>query len=298
MSTAAWLKTATIPADRASSGSFQDLRIHSEKQMREIVDGLEARPYGELNDEEKKLRDFYDAFMDQKQIDSRGLAPAQTDLALIAHLKTKNDVARAMGSVKLMATGPFDVNIGTDDKIPNAYSINLSQADIGLPDREYYLRDDKEIVATRDAYKKYLATILEMAGVADAGKRAGQVYDLELQIAKAQWANADRRDEDKTYNPMSFSDLEKLAPQYPWAAYFAGAGIPLKSAHGERQVIVAEKSAFPKLAEIFASTPVSCMARLSDGSLSALGRRLSAEEIRRHGFRLLRHGRAGQYATT
>src|ERR1700690_2218760 len=57
-----WLKTAVIPPDRASTGSFQDLRIHSEKQMREIVDGLEARPYAELNDEEKKLRDFYDAF--------------------------------------------------------------------------------------------------------------------------------------------------------------------------------------------------------------------------------------------
>jgi putative endopeptidase len=251
-----WLKTATIPPDRASSGSFQDLRIHSEKQMREIVDGLEAKPYSALNEEEKKLRDFYDAFMDQKQIDSRGLAPIQQDLAVFAHLKTKDDVARAMGSVKLMTSGPFDVNIGTDDKNPNAYAIDLTQSGLGMPNRDYYLLNDKEIVATRDAYKKYLATMLDMAGVPDAGKRADAVYALEAQIAQVQWANADRRDEDKTYNPMSFSGLQKLAPKFPWTAYFAGAGIPLKSPHGERQVIVGEKSAFPKLAAIFASTPV------------------------------------------
>ncbi|HEY5048072.1 MAG TPA: M13 family metallopeptidase [Rhizomicrobium sp.] len=252
-----WLKTATIPPDRASSGSFQDLRIQSEKQMREIVDGLEARPYGELNDEEKKLRDFYDAFMDQKQIDSRGLAPAQQDLAVFAHLKTKEDVARAMGTVKLMATGPFDVNIGTDDKNPNAYAIDLTQSGLGMPNRDYYLRDDKEIVATRDAYKKYLATMLGMAGIPEADRRAERIYALELQIAQASWPNADRRDEDKTYNPMSFTELQKLAPQFPWADYFAGAGISLKSPRGERQVIVAEKSAFPKLAAIFTATPVS-----------------------------------------
>src|SRR5579871_6356410 len=99
-----WEKTAQIPPDRASTGAFQDLRILSEKRMRAIVEDLDAKPYASLSDEERKLRDFYDAFMDQKQIDSRGLAPAQKDLDTLANLKTPADVARAMGAVKLMTT--------------------------------------------------------------------------------------------------------------------------------------------------------------------------------------------------
>ncbi len=252
-----WLKTAQIPPDRSFIGSFQDLRIQSEKQMREIVAGLESKPYANLSVEEKKLRDLYDAFMDQKQIDARGLAPAQKDIAVFSHLKTREDVARAMGSVKLMTDAPFDVEIGVDDKNSNAYAVDLSQSGLGMPNRDYYLRNDNaEIVKTRDAYKKYLATMLEMAGVPDSAKRADQIYAVELQIAQAQWPNEDRRDEDKVYNPMSFADLKRLAPQFPWEAFFAGAEIPLASPHGERQVIVAEKSAFPKLAAIFAATPV------------------------------------------
>src|SRR5580698_3753276 len=102
-----WLKTAQIPPDRSSTGAFQDLRIRSETQMRAIVADLDARPYASLSPEEKKLRDFYDAFVDQKQIDSRGLAPAQKDLTYIANLKSLDEVATAMGDPRLSADGPF-----------------------------------------------------------------------------------------------------------------------------------------------------------------------------------------------
>ena len=253
-----WLKTAEIPPDRSSTGSFQDLRIHSEEQLKDIVATLEHKPADQLTPEETKLRDLYDAFEDQAQIDSRGLAPVQKDLDYLAHLRTKADVARAMASARLMTESIYNVGIGVDDKNPDAYSINLSQSGLGLPNRDYYLKlDDKALADTRDAYKKYLAQMLTMAGYKDADARAAKIYAVEAKMAKVEWPNEDRRDEDKVYNPMSFSALEKLAPQFPWKAYFNEAGIPLTSPKGERQVIVAEKSAFPKLAKIFAETPVS-----------------------------------------
>lgn len=252
-----WEKTAQIPPDRAATGAFQDLRILSEKRMRAIVDELDARPYASLNDEEKKLRDFYDAFMDQKQIEERGLAPAQKDLETLANLKTPEDVARAMGSVKLMTLSPFQLGIDVDPKNPHAYELFLSQSGLGMPNRDYYLKNDKAIVETRDAYKKYLATMLSLAGIADAQSRADAVYAVEAKIAEAQWPNEDTRDVDKIYNPMSVSQLEQLAPQFPWRAFLDGAGVSAQSPKGERQLIVAEKSAFPKLAAIFAATPVS-----------------------------------------
>src|SRR3954454_3633424 len=90
-----WYKTAVIPPDRSSTGSFQDLRILSEKRMQEIAASLDAKPRKDLTAEEGKLRDLYDAYMDQTQIDSRGLAPAKKDLAYLAKLKTAQDVATA-----------------------------------------------------------------------------------------------------------------------------------------------------------------------------------------------------------
>ncbi|MBU6297753.1 MAG: M13 family metallopeptidase [Alphaproteobacteria bacterium] len=252
-----WYKKAVIPADRSSTGSFQNLQILSEKRMRDIVDGLEAKPYASLTPEERKLRDLYDAFVNEKQIDVDGLKPVQADLAYLAHLKTKADVARAMASTKLGTESVFDVGIGIDDKNPDAYSINLGQSGLGMPDRDYYLRDDKALVATRDAYSKYLTDMLTLAGFKNPEARAAKIYAVEKEIAEVSWTRADRRDEDKVYNPMPYPALKKLAPQFPWDAFFKEAGIPLKSPKGDRQVIVAEKSAFPKIAAIFGKTPVS-----------------------------------------
>ncbi|HXM00847.1 MAG TPA: M13 family metallopeptidase [Rhizomicrobium sp.] len=252
-----WYKTAVIPPDRASTGSFQDLRILSEKRMNEIAASLDAKPYDKLSDEEKKLRDLYDAFMDRKQIDAAGLAPARADLDFIANLKTPEDVAAAMGMPRLNLDGPFGGGVGINDKDPNKYAIDLAQSGLGMPDRSYYIKTDAEIVATQVAYKKHLAAVFTLAGLSDPDKRAAAVYDLEHKMADAEWAREDSRDEDKTYNPMSFTELKALAPQFSWEAYFNAGGIPLTDAKGERQVIVGQKSAFPKLAQIFADTPVS-----------------------------------------
>ena len=251
-----WLRTAQIAPDRSSTGAFLNLRILSETRMKEIVAELDAKPYDQLSADEKKLRNFYDAYVDQKQIDARGLGPAQKDLTYIASLKTPDDVATAMGTPRFKEDGPYNVGIGVDQKRPTAYEVDLAQSGLGMPDRDYYLRDDKEIVATRDAYKKYLATMLGFAGATDAEKRADAVYALELQMAKVEWPAADRRDATKTYNPMSIADLEGSAPGFPWHAYFAASAIPETSPHGARRVVIAEKSAFPELAKIFAATPV------------------------------------------
>src|SRR5579871_2648214 len=251
-----WVKHDVIPPDRTYSGVNLELDRQNEARLKGLVAALGGENEGRLTSEAIKLRDLYAAFMDTKQIEANGLAPARKDLATIAGLKTLSDVAHAIGDPALGLDGPFSFYIGVDDKNSDIYSINLGQSGLGMPDRDYYLKTDKEIVATRDAYKKYLAQMLTIAGVKDAAARAEKVYALELAMAKASWPVADRRDADKTYNPMSFSDLKKLAPGFDWSAMFAAGGIPLTAPKGERKVIVAEKSAFPNLAKVFAQTPV------------------------------------------
>ena len=252
-----WFKNAVIPADRTSTGSFQDLQILSEKRMKDIVAGLEAKPYAQLTDEQKKIRDLYDAFMDTAQIEKRGLAPAKKDLARFASLKTVDDVARAMGDPAVPADSLFGTLINSDAKSPNQYVMLVTQSGLGMPNRDYYLKDDPALAQTRDAYRKYLVTMLTLAGEKDAQKRGDAVFALETGIAKIHWTAVERRNADKTYNPMTEAELAAYAPGFPWATFFAAEGLSAKGPKGDRHIVVRENTAFPGLAKLFAATPVS-----------------------------------------
>jgi putative endopeptidase len=286
----AWYKKNTIPADRSYSGVNLELNLQNEARLKSIVADLHTRK--DLSVEERKLRDLYDAYTDQKQIEANGLKPAKSDLAAIAGLKSLDDVARAMGTPALSLDGPFGGGIFVDQKNPNIYEMYLGQSGLGMPDRDYYLKTDKEIVKAQGAYKKYIGEMLSFAGVKDAGPRADKVYALERDIAVASWPAPDRRDAEKTYNPMKISDLEKLAPQFPWSAYFAAGKLSRSSPHGERIVVVSEKSAFPKLAAVFAKTPVDVWRDYL--TVHAQLRAIPAQGGGRCGLRLLRHRDPGQ----
>ncbi|HET9940557.1 MAG TPA: M13 family metallopeptidase N-terminal domain-containing protein, partial [Candidatus Eisenbacteria bacterium] len=249
-----WLKTAQIPPDRSAAGTFLDLIMRNDDRLKAIFVELHGRT--DLTEEEKKLRDLYEAYMDTTQIESSKLEPAAADLARINAAASLEDVARIQGDPSLRLEGPFDMRIQVDDKDPDAYVVRLTQSGLGLPDRDYYLKDDAPLDTARRAYRDYLARMLELAGRKDAPTRAAAVFALEKQIATAHWPVADRRDADKTYNPMTIAKLSAAAPGYPWAAYLDAAGIPARSSKGERVVNVGELSAFPKLARIFAATPV------------------------------------------
>jgi len=251
-----WVKHDVIPPDRTYSGVNLELDKENEARLKGLVAELAASPDANLSAEGRKLRDLYSAYMDTKQIEANGLKPVEKDLAKIAGLKSLSDVAHAIGDPSLGLDGPFSLSLGVDDKNSDLYSVNLGQSGLGMPDRDYYLKSDKDIVTTREAYKKYVEQMLAIAGVKDAAARAEKVYALELAMAKVSWPVADRRDADKIYNPMAFAQLKELAPGYDWSAMFAAAGVSPTSPSGERKVIVAEKSAFPNLAKVFAETPI------------------------------------------
>jgi putative endopeptidase len=254
-----WLAKETIAADRSQSGSFQELQILSETRLTFLVQELAAKPESQVTPDEHKLRDLYNSFVDRAAIDKAGLTPVRKDLDYLAGLSTLDDVARAMASPRLQTTSIYDIGIGVDDKNPDNYSVNLGQGGLGLPDREFYLSSDKSMVDIRAQYRTYLADMMKLAGMDDVEARADRILALETEIAKVSWNRADRRDEDKIYNPMPVSQLKALAPEFPWTAFLAETGIPMRatSAGGERQVIVAEKTAFDPLAKLFVATPVS-----------------------------------------
>jgi putative endopeptidase len=248
-----WYDQAVIPPDRSNIGSFTDLTILSETRTIAILHDLDARG-GSLSADEQKVRDLYHSYIDTDHVEQLGLAPAQKDLAALNGVRTHDDVARAMGSVPMGTIALFDVYIAADDKHPNNYVVNVVHGGIGLPNRDYYLRDDMK--PTRDGYRKYIADMLTLGGVAHADAKAARIFALETAIAKLHWPAADRRDAEKTYNPMKLSELQAFAPQFGWKPFFAELGVDA-SRTGERTVIVGEKTAFPALAKLFHATPVS-----------------------------------------
>jgi predicted metalloendopeptidase len=249
-----WFATAEIPPDRTTTGSFVQLDIQSETRVRGIMTELEGRA-ANLSPEEKQVRDLYASYVDTDRLERLGLEPARQDLAAIAAVKTHEDVARVMASPDLGTESIFDVRIGVDDKNPDAYTVFIRQSGLGLPDRDYYRLDEKGIVQTREKYRTYIADILRLGDVADAETKAEAIFALETEIADIHWSRAERRDADKTYNPMRASELVQFAPDFPWAETLRESGI-VNPASGERQVIVSEKSAFPGLASLFKRTSV------------------------------------------
>jgi predicted metalloendopeptidase len=250
----AWFATAEVPPDRTTTGSFVQLDIQSETRVRGILSELEGRA-ANLSAEEKQVRDLYASYVDTERLERLGLEPARRDLALIAAVRNHDDVARLMATPELGAESIFDVRIGVDDKNPDAYAVFVRQSGLGLPDRDYYRLDENGIVATREKYRVYIADMLRLGDVADAEAKAEAIFKLETEIAEIHWSRAERRDADKTYNPMRLSELVQFAADFPWAEHLREGGIG-NAPTSERQVIISEKSAFPGLASLFKRTSV------------------------------------------
>jgi putative endopeptidase len=244
-----WQETTQIPADRTSWGSFQMLREQSTQQLREILDGLPGgAPTGS---NQQKLYDYYHSYLDTATIDQLGLAAAKPGLDAIAAAKTHADLAALLQRADLRLTSPLDLGITADSKDPDHYMVMITQSGLGLPDRDYYLKDDATYKELRDKYVAHIERMLQLAGDTDAAGTAKGILELETQIATAHWPVAKRRQRDLTYNPHTREDLPTFAPGMPWQELFAGADLA-----AQPRFIVRESDAVQALSALFAKVPV------------------------------------------
>jgi putative endopeptidase len=215
-----WAKSTPIPADKSSFGMF----THLDDLNRERVKGIleDAR-----NEPGNKAGAAYAAFLDEQAIEAKGLAPLRPWLARIDGIRTPEDYARVLAqATREGVTGPFDVAVTQDDRHPDATVLKLGQAGLGLPDRDYYLRTEKQMADTRAAYRAHMARLLSLSGVAreDAGSRAEALLRLETAIAEASWSRVDSRDAGKTYNRRTRSQLAHATPGFDMQAFLDGLG--------------------------------------------------------------------------
>jgi putative endopeptidase len=244
-----WLDTHQIPPDRTSWGSFAELQERTEVQLREIIEALPPdAPSGSI---EQKVGDYYRAYLDTAAIEALGLKPAQPALEAIAAARTHADLARLMGRPDLDLKSPLRVLITLDQKDPDRYIVAITQSGLGLPDRDYYLKDDAVYAGLRAKYETHVARLLELAGDADSADEARSILDLETQIAKLHWPVAKRRERDLTYNLKTRAELDQLAPDFAWQQLLAADGLS-----GQGQFVVRELDAVEGLERLFLSVPV------------------------------------------
>jgi len=210
-----WYDSFEMPADRTRYGSFSLLREKSEQRVKFIIDDLaESKP--DPSTLEGKVAAYYNAYVDVDAIEAAGLTPVQPYLDRINAIETKDDLAAIMSSIGFSA--PVAGWVDVDSKDTENYIFYVTQAGLGLPDRDMYLTDDGKNVETRDGYLNYLAFLLEQAGYDDPAEAAARVLALETQIATAHWDRTVGRNRNLTYNKMSKDELLALAGDFPLGA--------------------------------------------------------------------------------
>ena len=241
-----WIDEFELPADKTRYGAFDLLREKSEQQTRFIIEDLaEAQP--PVDTPEGKVAAFYNAFMDTDAIDAAGLAPAQPYLDRIAAIRDREELARIF--VAPGFSSPFNGFVWVDDKNPDDYIFQMSMGGLGLPDREYYLKDDEKSVEIRAKYEELLTFLLGRAGYEDAAAKASDVLALETQLAEADWDRAVSRNPEITYNKLTRDELGELAGGFPLAVALEELGV-----NGEQEFLVTE---IPPTADEIASAGLS-----------------------------------------
>jgi len=256
-----WKKTAEIPADRASTGVFLEVFQKAEKRNAELIKAAgEGNPAAGSN--ERLIADYYKAYMDEAAIEKAGLEPLKPALAKIDAIKDKGALSTALGAQLRADVDPINAtNLDTEHLLglfvaqgledPSRNVPYLLQGGLGMPNRDYYLKNDKDMVEARTKYQAYVQAILSEAGTPDAAAKAKTIVALETKLAQAQLSIVESEDIHKANNPWPRTSFATKAPGIDWNAYFKAAGLD-----DQPTFIVWQPSTVTKFAALVASEPL------------------------------------------
>ena len=242
-----WAATSQFDADLPGTGVTIDVYKLIQAQLRAVI---EDSAKAATSPTAQKVGDLYNSFMDEGRLEQLDDKPLQADLARIKAVRTRTEMAEAMGRGSTgFGAALLNLGISIDARDPGRYAVLAGVSGMGLPDRDYYLTE--RFAPQKAAYLAFVTRTLEMIGWAEPKAAADAILALETRVAGATWTRTERRDPVKTYNPVSWTELKALTPGYDWDAYARGAGMPRID-----RVIVGQNTAFPKVAAAFAETPL------------------------------------------
>jgi putative endopeptidase len=219
-----WLKSNPIPAEYSQWSLDDELRDRNLAVQRTILDEAAKNP-GAPGSTTQKLGDFYASATDERAIDAAGFAPIKSDLGRVDALKSAAEVAalirdwHAQGIPALFDFGPE-----SDMKNAGVMIGYATQGGLGLPDRDYYTRDDAKSKELLGKYRAHVARMLELVGSKNAATEAGWIVDLETTLAKASLDRVALREPLNSYHIFALADADAKTPHFSWSAFHASLG--------------------------------------------------------------------------
>jgi putative endopeptidase len=248
----AWLARNPIPPQFTSWGMSSGLLESNRAALREVLEATAAKPAAQRTANEQKIGDFWTSCMNEPAIEQAGLTPLQPELDRIKAISSVADLQAEIARLQSMGLdGPFDFGSNQDAKNSAEVIGELAQGGLGLPDRDYYFKPDRQKV--REEYLKHVAAMLRLAGddEAAAARGAETVMRIETALANASMTRVEQRDPNAIYNRMPVTQLASIAPAFDWPAYFRQMG-----AGALPSVNVAQPKFFAELQRQLTTTPL------------------------------------------
>lgn len=244
-----WLSKTEIPSDKTRWGSFDELRQNTDNDVLTILAEATNNPKYKSDTDQGKAINFYKSIMDTVARNKNGIKPLQPYLAKIDKIKNTKDLEFLLAEMEPEGgIGFFGAGVGPDSKNSNRNVVNLGLGPVGLPDRDYYISDDKDSKEKREKYVAHVARMFQFLGEkpSQAKANAEKVLALEIALSQPRLDRVERRDRRKTYNPMRVADLQKLTPSINWNNYFSKIGLG-----GTDSLIVSQPKYMTSLETIF-----------------------------------------------
>jgi putative endopeptidase len=224
-----WIKQNPIPADHASWGSFSFLLEKNKVKIHEMLVKASKNKQAKPGSIEQKVGDFYFSGMDVDNINKLGLKPLNPEFAKIKSIQNINDLQNEVTHLHSIGISVlFGFSSMQDFKDSTKMIGAIEQGGLSLPDRDYYLKDEKKFKHIREEYVKHMIKMFILFGEdkSDAIKHANTVMKIEMDLAKASMSQVDQRDPDAIYHIMNMDEIVKLTPNFLWKKYFIGMGQP------------------------------------------------------------------------
>ena len=242
-----WQVNNPLAPEFSRFGSFDQLRENNVVRLNDLfasMSTMKTKP-GSVD---RKIVDLYKQGLDSLRLNEEGAEPLKPYLAELGAVSSKEELARAIGKLHGSGVGSFFGTFVMEDLMDsNNQILYLGQGGLGIGDRDYYLLASN--VAIKEGYRKFLTTILDLAGVENAKAKADNAVFVEEVLAGHSWTREQERDMIALYNPMSTEELEAAYPGFPFAAYFEERGI-----EPQEKLVVAEPSFFKGFSDYFAIT--------------------------------------------
>ena len=218
------MKTAVIPADKSSWGSFNELGEKTDENSLTILKNILTEKY-EKGTEGQKIQDLYATYMDMDKRNADGINPIKGDLAKIDAIKNMKDLQKYLIEAVKEGNDPlFSWSVRGDLKNSKMNAVYLISASLGLG-KDYYQKENEDNRKTLEEYTKYVASLLEIIGEKNATEKAQRVVALEKSFAKTYLTNEEGRDANKRYNPKTMEELAKISKNINLVNYLKGAGV-------------------------------------------------------------------------